>query len=491
MKMLILLFLLPLSAFAQGFNNRYDFLELEVGQTVWDIELLPDGYLLFLTGDNETAELVTVAITKLNFVGQILDEISFLQDSTFMYSGWSNSASLTSDGNFVVGGGWFRGFSMANLMLHDSTGDTLWMKQFGNSADSSWHTGRCAIEAPNGDFLMVGSGYESKEQDNRKGFVIRTDHQGNEIWRKYLGNGLENDFLSAIPVLGGGFVISGGILYEGWNRNIWVLRISDTGEIIWQQEFGEQGYRDLGGHLCEGNLPGTYLVGGGSAVYSQIDDVDAYPYVVKINGSGDIIWEQTFGEHLDDNAILSIKSVSSGGYIAAGLSLNPEEQGYVGYLVRIAENGDSLWMRNYQWTDANHSYFRDVIVSEEEGFVASGLVYPNDEYGFGFDSWVVKTDGYGCVVPGCEVSILENEQLVNFLTYPNPVESTLNIYFESVNDPEGKFVLTDMNGRLIKSFDVHYNLTTYAIDLSFLEGGMYQLVYKDSSQSITRSIVKL
>lgn len=480
-----------LESMGQGFNNRYDFMNFHNGEGVWDIELVDDGYLLFQTGDDSMDVLVTISTRKLGFSGELLDEKQFVLDNTYIYSGWSNTGSPTSDGNFILGGGWNRGFSMANLVLHDSEGDTIWMRRFGNPIDSVFHTGRAAIEAVNGDFLMVGEGYENASSDTAKGFIVRTDHDGNEIWRKYIGDGLSNGFLSIANALDGGFLVSGSILYSGWNKNMWVVRISQDGQVLWQEEYGEQGFRDTGAHLSIGNISDTFLVSGGSSIFSQSDSFDSYPYITKIDGAGNIIWENTFGDHEFDTGIISIKPATDGGYIGAGLSLSTEFGGYIGFLVRIAENGDSLWRRNYQWVEGNHSFFRDVINSENGGFVACGLVYSNPELDLSLDSWVVKTDEYGCVVPGCQVSILENEQQVNFLTYPNPVESTLNIYFESTVDPEGRFVLTDTNSREIHSFEVRYNLTTYAIDLSFLESGMYHLVYMDSKQTITRSIVKL
>lgn len=270
----------------------------------------------------------------------------------------------------------------------------------------------------------------------------------------------------------GGGILAGGTRSESNNDNIWLVKTNSTGEIIWENEYGDLGYDDNLAHLCA-NGDGTYIVASGIAVDDNNTFSDTYPYVVKINEDGGIVWEKTYGNHYWDEGFTSIKKVPEGGFIAAGISTESLVD-YEGLLLRIASNGDSLWMRRYHWLEGNNCFFRDVIPSENAGFVAAGFAFPDSDLELSPDSWVVKTDEFGCIIPGCQVCIVEEDELADFMIYPNPASTVTNIYLQTADmGLRGEIVLRDISGReILRSATLGGDLNT-GVDVSRYEAGMY------------------
>ncbi len=93
----------------------------------------------------------------------------------------------------------------AVLIKIDSIGNKQWMKTYGGERDDQAFSVK--IEADGGYVL---SGYtESFSKTRRKGWLIRTDLLGNELWRIVLGENNINEFRSVTTLKNGGFIVTG------------------------------------------------------------------------------------------------------------------------------------------------------------------------------------------------------------------------------------------------------------------------------------------
>jgi hypothetical protein len=89
----------------------------------------------------------------------------------------------------------------------------------------------------------------------------------------------------------------------------------------------------------------------------------------------------------------------------------------------------------------------------------------------GIDSETVLVDG--CLS-------LDEEMLLSVMIYPNPTEATF-----SITTPVDEVVITDMNGRVVKSFG---NQTNY--DISELKQGIYMVrIVMNGTQLLRRVIL--
>jgi hypothetical protein len=207
------------------------------------------------------------------------------------------------------------------------------------------------------------------------------------------------------------------------------------------------------------------------------------PYIAKLETDGDIIWENRYGPFAYPVELTKIIEIQDGNFVASGFRNDYECER--GLIVKVdSETGDSLWYRIYSFVDNTEEeydcHFRDIIETGDSSLVACGYVEPTPGYP-STDTWVMKVDSMGCLVPGCDVSILENQQQANFICYPNPASQYLNIYLETKikNFQHSTFNLYNLEGELVKCFEPNESGITYMLDVSTLPSGCYILQYTE------------
>lgn len=452
---------------AQTFNMRHDVMGFHSPDVVWDVELESDGYYLIFGSLENLNSPYGIGIIKISFEGLVVDE-SFIQNADcYIYGGWSNSAFLTDNGDIFVGSSIYCTNSNAYGALFDSNGDTIWTSQLINATivDGIGYSG---IQCSDGGYLVCGSA--SHTDQTVKGVINKLDQNGAILWTEEYGETNAQWFVSAARLSDGGYLLGGSKRAAPNDYDTWLVRTDQNGDEVWSKTYQDiSGETDGEAHIVN-NIEDSY-------VFSTSLSSGAgagYPVIVKVNPeNGEPIWYKTYGEDNYDTALTSIKAANSGeGYIAAGITNNDSE--YHGILVRVNEDGDSLWMRQYQWMEGNHSFFRDVIPAENGGFVAVGYVFPVDSLDLSQDAWIVKTDENGCIVPGCDVSIEELGLSSRLLIYPNPACDIVNFHFQSqtyLNN--ARIEILDVTGRTLLSDNFHASEITLMMDASKLPSGIY------------------
>jgi hypothetical protein len=90
---------------------------------------------------------------------------------------------------------------------------------------------------------------------------------------------------------------------------------------------------------------GSYIIAGQSQSFSDPTNGDAY--LAKLDSSGTIVWQKTFGETSKGEAFFSVRPTSDGGYIAAGVSSSTY---YDIYVVKVNAAGDATspgWQKKF------------------------------------------------------------------------------------------------------------------------------------------------
>jgi hypothetical protein len=103
--------------------------------------------------------------------------------------------------------------------------------------------------------------------------------------------------------------------------DIWILKLTLTGNIEWQKTYGEQYSQSV--HDIEQTIDGGYIIAGtGSGVG-----------IIKIDPDGEIEWQRRYvGAGTN-----SIQQTYDGGYIVAG----------EGLVLKLSSNGDIMWQKSY------------------------------------------------------------------------------------------------------------------------------------------------
>ena len=193
-------------------------------------------------------------------------------------------------------------------------------------------------------------------------WVVCFDSLGTIIWEHTYG-GTGNDIpTSVVELSGGGFLIGGysdspvsGEKSDSCRGYIdfWMLRISATGQVIWDKTWGGNSFDQLTDIAVSASgeifTVGTTLSGisgdKSSPAYGSFDFVMA---VFNLNGQ--YLFDKTYGSTLNDNCY-GIAYNGSGGFLLAGLSDSPsgftKTQNARGlndfWMVKIDSTGKKLW----------------------------------------------------------------------------------------------------------------------------------------------------
>ena len=191
---------------------------------------------------------------------------------------WARDVIQTSDGNYVIAGTWNDdGWnSKASLRKYDTSGELIWENIYTNSVANEAYE---LIETDDGDIVFAG--YSGTQHGAYKFFVVKTDTDGNQIWKK-AKNSVGDAILYSICLAPDGNYVAAGFC-NSWRSNLVVKRNAANGNNVWNEciigEFNVSGIYDI-----------TPAQGGG---YYFIDERS---YLTKINEEGEVIFtEQTLG----------------------------------------------------------------------------------------------------------------------------------------------------------------------------------------------------
>ena len=129
----------------------------------------------------------------------------------------------------------------------NADGDTLWTRSFGGS---QFDQGVCALEKPNGNYLVVGDS-QSDDYDLPGNYgisdiwILELDQSGNLLWSKNYG-GTRSDYAYAVSmsfdsnyvVLGESFSDDYDLLESKGASDLWVFKINGAGNVLWSKTYG-------------------------------------------------------------------------------------------------------------------------------------------------------------------------------------------------------------------------------------------------------------
>ncbi|MCD4771915.1 MAG: T9SS type A sorting domain-containing protein [Bacteroidales bacterium] len=251
-------------------------------------------------------------------------------------------------------------------------------------------------------------------------WIVNTDSIGSVIWERCYGGSEGDGVHKMIPVDNKTFYLlnhsfsSDGDVQNGRLGNFWIVKINDTGDIIWENSYGNRSCdpRDAiltpdGGLLMMGRI---MYAGGDVSAWYGMNDI----WLCKLDSIGNIEWEKTLGNQGQENAS-KIKLTSDntvlmiGGYQENGGMINCNHMGTSEWtdiwIVELDLSGNIIRQLCYGGTynDLGHD-----IIETHDGYVILGSTTSNDGDVSGFhgipgdihgvDIWVCKIDFYGNII---------------------------------------------------------------------------------------------
>jgi Secretion system C-terminal sorting domain len=245
-----------------------------------------------------------------------------------------------------------------------------------------------------------------------------------------------------------------------------------------------------------------------TACINQSSGTNIKPAIYKMDFSGNYIWQQVpIGDYAFGQGSDHLAKASDGGYVSCSVKydivpgiVNPNDPAYDNsnkriWLWKVDSEGQLIWQRFYEWLSFDStSYFHinnlchDMKATPDGGYIMAGEAsadcsnYPECTE-FTQQGWLLKVDGCGCLVPGCDPSCTTttNDLVVKptFLKVgPNPTSDYINVYLGSAMaiNPNGlDLELRSITGQLMRRFHLLHDETTYLIDTSAYAAGQYVL----------------
>ena len=301
------------------------------------------GYIGAGTNRSSTAILVR----KLDYNGDISWE------KTYSYGDWINEAytmQQTSDGGYIVGGHTSARdtYDKAWLIKLDSNGDITWQKTY----NEVWRFS--SIQQTTDGGYIAGGDYIKEVApgmyDNDL-LLLKLDSMGNISWAKSYDLSLQEyvPYIQQTPDLG--YIVIGHIRLGLVEHDILLLKLDSSGGVSWQKRYG--GGRLYGGFPIHLTTDGGYMICGDSRA-SGAGDYDFW--VLKLDQNGNTLWQKTYGGHGDDY-IRSLQQTPDGGYTVVGntRSFGLGESDIL--VVRLDDTGSIIWQKTYGGSDSDSGVY--------------------------------------------------------------------------------------------------------------------------------------
>lgn len=463
-------------------------------------------------------------VVKINQDGGIIWEKTY----GTIGSDYLNVIQQASDGGFILGG--YTNMINENQInpqqgIHDfliykidNKGNLIWKKTFGGTGDDVLNS---IQPTQDGGFLLGGTTNSiDGDVQSRKNqifnffekdmWLIKIDKNGNLQWEKTFGENYSFEVLMCIYQVKDGYLLGGsssrnkkGEAPLGVNgpSNFCLIKIDFAGNILWENRYGGSGNEVLV-KILDTNDGGYLLAGRTTSVDGDIQsrtrkesyywDLDYW--VVKVDDSGNMIWEKSYGD-IGWDVLYSCCNTSNGGYILAGVTdtdvtdINSENPAkFDCWIINIDSIGNVIWNAKYGGSEDdafttilpinNNKYLLGGDTKSNDGDIRSGNHGAQNSWTHGrLDFWVMKYNSN---------LNLSTEEITNTTNiYPNPVKDKLITNYNK----EGIVSIFDLFGKLL----LKQNVTNYnqVIDVSFIPSGTYIINFNSKNQYESSKLIKL
>ena len=257
----------------------------------------------------------------------------------------------------------------------------------------------------------------SKDKDNSTPQI--PDIEVDDV--KTLGGSKNESAQAVVNTTDGGYAILGhaqsmdGDVTNKSNESYdyWVLKYDSTNQLQWQKTYGGSD-DDRGADLIQTSDGGYAIIGKSKSNDLEVSENAGFDdfWVSKLDSSGSISWEYTFGFAGSDTPY-SIIQTNDNGYLLSGVldvsasngqgDRNSAASRHAGghyWVIKLNANGIKQWSNYYGGSFTDTAY--DAIQTEDDGYIVIGSSDSNDvdvaNNKGSYDFWVIKISNNGDLV---------------------------------------------------------------------------------------------
>ncbi len=499
-------------------NTEYKYFDGFTSHEILAGEILPTGGLL-LVGNNRNDDKGIDGFA-LN-TNEIFDEKWQIPVGDLAPSGDDEGGAVlqTPDDGYVMGGcGYFSGSGKDFYIIKtDSTGMVEWELNDGD-LDEAENIFDIALTADEG---LLFSGWAKSSPDTVILKVLKTDLQGNLLWKKSYLHSFRFRGMQSVALQDTGAVIAYTAAVLGAGISPTYMKVGTNGDSLWTKKLNETHFynrffktiltsdnhllsvgrvpsddsgwifkTDLNGNIIfdlsfEIDDPdfyrftavaessyGTYLIPfSKSKINSEIDSL----FILEVNENGTINQKVLLSTSYSNVGACCIDKISSDEYL---FSLTANEDSI--YIIHLNADFDMLTISQYR---------RDISqgVSDTDATSDNGLVLFGDMLNMNSDDfYLVKT------WPNGAVKTIEINPLGQMSIYPNPADSDLSVSFESPYLGPVEISIISSSGQRLRHFKEEKSSTVFqgTYQLNGLPPGAYFVQLAADGRRITRAWIK-
>ncbi|SHI96277.1 hypothetical protein [Aquimarina spongiae] len=298
-------------------------------------------------------------------------------------------------------------------------GEIDWIKTFGGSDEES---ARSVIETSDGGYAVFGftkstdGNITEKTLNVNDYWLLKLDAEGTLQWNKTIGGSGDDQGQEVIQTRDNGFLITGYSMSsdgdasnnEGFHDN-WFVKLDSSGNIEWEKSYGFAGHDHSyaiiqtqdGGYFSAGFLDITASGGEGGLTKHGVGEF----WGQKINAQGELEWRNFFGGTNNDRSYSVLQS-TDGGFVMFGATestdfdITSHNGSYDFWIVKINASGEMVWQKTYGGSGIDIAY--EAVLAADNSYVVVGQTISNDgdvtdNHGDS-DFWVIKIDDDGNLI---------------------------------------------------------------------------------------------
>nr|MBA2406479.1 putative metal-binding motif-containing protein [Chitinophagales bacterium] len=277
------------------------------------------------------------------------------------------------------------------LLAQQPAPSIQWQQVYGGSMDDQ---ARDLELTPDGGCIFTG--YTSSEDHdvtvNQGGddvWVVKLTSEGIIEWQKSLGGNLKDWGRSVTLTNDGGYLITGyekstdGELSDNHGAyDLLVIKLNSSGDVLWDKELG--GSFDDNGYCAIVTSDNGYLIGG----YTLSSDGDVSGnhgmedfWVIKLDNNGNYEWQKTLGGSGFEE-ISNMIQTSDGNYLIAGYTnstdgdITMNHGSYDFWIVKLSTIGELIYEKTYGGTKEDGA--RDIIAAPDGGYIIAGYSFSDN-----------------------------------------------------------------------------------------------------------------
>ena len=273
-------------------------------------------------------------------------------------------------------------------------------------------------------------------------------------WDKTFGGSRDDRANSIVSTPDGGYAVVGKTSSKAaGNYDFWVLKLDASGNLLWDKTFGGNKWDNASSII---STPDSGYIVAGNTWSKGTSSGDLW--ILKLDAFGNLLWEKIIEDWNNVvTAEYSIVSTPDGGYAVAGYTRSKGAGKEDAWIVKLNNKGDIIWDKTFGGSGVENA--KSIVLTPDGGYAVAG--YTRSKGAGGSDFWVLKLKG--------------KENITNTIVSKPPIDKSIAIIADNVAPEISIYQPSIVRGMKKRTSEKKLTVRGTAID----ESGIYEVLVND------------